>query len=54
MAATPRLVCRVRAKLEITQPGSDLFREFNCGAGREDRTRRSGEANFTTATIESL
>lgn len=54
VAATPRLVCRVRAKLEITQPGSDLFREFNCGAGREDRTRRSGEANFTTATIESL
>jgi len=54
VAATPRLVCRVRAKLEITQPGSSLFDEYNCNAAREDRTRRSGEAHFTTATVESL
>ena len=54
VAATPRLVCRVRAKLEVTQPGSTLFDEFNCNAAREDRTRRNGEAHFTTATVESL
>ena len=54
VAATPRLVCRVRAKLEITQPGSPLFNEYNCNAAREDRTRRNGEVHFTTATVESL
>lgn len=54
VAATPRLVCRVRAKLDITQPGSNLFSEFNCNSAREDRTRRSGEAHFSTATSESL
>ncbi len=47
--ATPRLVCRVRAKMEVTQPGSDLFRDFNCNTGREDRTRRNGEAHFSYA-----
>lgn len=54
VSATPRLVCRVRAKLEITRPGSTLFDEFNCNSAREDRTRRNGEAHFTTATVESL
>lgn len=54
VAATPRLVCRVRAKLDVTQPGSTLFNEYNCNAAREDRTRRNGEAHFTTATVESL
>ncbi|MBC7431337.1 MAG: hypothetical protein H7345_04655 [Rubritepida sp.] len=54
VAATPRLVCRVRAKLDVTQPGSTLFNEFNCNASREDRTRRNAEAHFTIATIDSL
>jgi hypothetical protein len=54
VAATPRLVCRVRAKLDITRPGSRLFEEFNCNTSREDRTRRNGEAHFTSATAESL
>ena len=53
-AATPRLVCRVRAKLEVTQPGSDLFREFNCNTGREDRTRRNGAAHYGYAAAEAL
>lgn len=54
VAATPRLVCRVRAKLDVTQPGSTLFNEFNCNTSREDRTRRNAEAHFTIATIDSL
>ncbi len=53
-SATPRLVCRVRAKLEVTQPGSDLFREFNCNTGRENRTRRNGEAHFSTANDQTI
>lgn len=53
-AAVPRLVCRVRAKMDVTQPGSALFDEYNCNGTREDRTRRNGAAHFTTATIETL
>ncbi len=52
--ATAGLVCRVRAKLEITQPDSHLFSEYNCDSGRADRTRRNGAAHFRYASAEAL
>lgn len=44
-----RLVCRVRAKLDVVNPDSTLFQEYNCNPGREARTRRNGEAHFAAA-----
>jgi hypothetical protein len=44
----------VRAKLEVTQPGSNLFREFNCDSGREARTRRNGAAHFSIAGGDAI
>jgi hypothetical protein len=52
--ATNRLVCRVRAKMEITHPGSALFSEHHCNTGREERTRRNGEAHFNSAQDETI
>ena len=48
-ASTQRLVCRVKAKMEVTSPGSDMFDEFNCAAGNTDRTRRNGAIHLATA-----
>ena len=53
-SATPRLICRVRAKLDVTQPDSDLFREYNCNNGRTDVTRRNGAAHFRYAAAGAL
>ena len=53
-SATPRLVCRVRAKMEVTHPGSGLFREYNCNTGSGDRTRRNGEVHFNNARDETI
>lgn len=52
--ATSRLVCRVRAKLDVTQPQSDLFREYNCDTARTDRTRRNGAAHFGYASAGEI
>jgi len=52
--ATSRLVCRVRAKMDITHPGSGLFGDYNCNTGRGDRTRRNGEVHFNNAHGETI
>ncbi|RVT98775.1 hypothetical protein EOD42_01300 [Rhodovarius crocodyli] len=44
-----RLVCRVRAKLDVVNPDSTLFQEYDCNPGREARTRANGEAHFAAA-----
>jgi len=52
--ATSRLVCRVRAKMEVTHPGNELFSEYNCSTGREERSRRNGAAHFNSAQDETI
>nr|WP_282572120.1 transglycosylase SLT domain-containing protein [Roseomonas acroporae] len=41
--ATPG-ICRVRAKLDVVAPNSDLFSDRNCGGMQTARIRRSGRA----------
>lgn len=48
-ASTQRLVCRVRAKMEVTNPSADLFDSWACAEGNADRTRRNGAAHLATA-----
>ena len=48
-ASTHRLVCRVRAKLEVTSPGSRIFQDFTCDEALADRTRRNGAVQLATA-----
>jgi hypothetical protein len=48
-ASTQRLVCRVKAKMDVTSPGSDIFEDWNCASGLADRTRRNGEVHLATA-----
>ncbi len=48
-ASTRRLVCRVRAKLDVTSPGSDLFRDRNCDGSHAERVRRNGAIHLATA-----
>ncbi|MCW8085133.1 transglycosylase [Sabulicella glaciei] len=49
-ASTQRLVCRVRAKLEVTAPGTEMFEGWNCGDARE--TRRNGRIHLSRAAEE--
>ncbi|MDB5415898.1 MAG: transglycosylase [Rubritepida sp.] len=48
-ASTQRLVCRVRAKMEVTNPESTIFDSFNCGSALTERTRRNGAAHLVVA-----
>jgi hypothetical protein len=48
-ASTQRLVCRVKAKMEVTSPGSDVFSDWSCNDGNADRTRRNGAVHLATA-----
>ena len=41
-AGTRRVICRVRAKLEVAAPGSPLLRELGCGRPADVRVVRSG------------
>lgn len=43
--AATRLICRVRSKIDVVAPGSDIFRE-RCGTGGVEmaRLRRNGQA----------
>lgn len=41
-AGTRRVICRVRAKLEVTAPGSPVLEEVGCGRGIDIRVVRSG------------
>jgi hypothetical protein len=52
-ASTHRLVCRVRAKLEVTRPGSELFRDWRCPDGQAERVRRNGALHLATAERQS-
>jgi len=47
--STQRLVCRVKAKLEVTSPGSDMFDDFTCAADNANRTRRNGAIHLASA-----
>ena len=48
-ASTQRLVCRVRAKMEVTNPDSTLFDNFSCNGSLAERTRRNGAAHLAVA-----
>jgi hypothetical protein len=48
-ASTRRVMCRVRAKLEVTAPGSDLLHDQGCSQGEIARVRRSGAALLEVA-----
>jgi len=48
-ASTQRLVCRVKAKMEVTSPGSDVFEDWSCASGNAERTRRNGAVHLATA-----
>ncbi len=41
-AGTRRVICRVRAKLEVASPGSPLLRDLGCGRPADVRVVRSG------------
>lgn len=41
-ASTRRVLCRVRAKLEVTAPGSDVLGDAGCSGTEIARVRRSG------------
>jgi hypothetical protein len=49
VASTRRVMCRVRAKLEVTAPGSELLRDQGCSEGEIARVRRSGVALLEVA-----
>jgi hypothetical protein len=48
-ASTRRVMCRVRAKLEVTAPGSEVLQDHGCSAGEIARIRRSGVALLEVA-----
>ncbi|MDO9706753.1 transglycosylase [Paracraurococcus lichenis] len=49
-ASTRRVLCRVRAKLEVTSPGSPVLADAGC-AGSLARDRRNGEALLSVAEM---
>jgi hypothetical protein len=49
IASTRRVMCRVRAKLEVTAPGSGLLQDQGCSEGESARVRRSGVALLEVA-----
>jgi hypothetical protein len=51
-ASTRRLVCKVRAKMEVTNPASDLFEDWSC-AGGDQRLRATGSTHLRMALLES-
>lgn len=48
-ASTRRVLCRVRAKLDVTSPGSPVLFELGCAGLRTQRERRDGEAVLSVA-----
>ncbi|HZH47913.1 MAG TPA: hypothetical protein VEY31_14885, partial [Roseococcus sp.] len=51
VASTQRLVCRVRAKLEVTNPQSDLFDSYACEGSAS--VRRNGAIHLATAESQA-
>ena len=50
-ASTRRVLCRVRAKLEVTAPGSAVLRDQGCSSVEEARLRRTGETLLEVAEM---
>lgn len=50
---TRSLVCRVRAKLEVTNPGSDLFQSVRCPETQAQRLRNDAAAHLQTAEAQA-
>jgi hypothetical protein len=48
-AGTRRVICRVRAALEVTAPGSSVLAEEHCAGTRAERERRNGAALLSVA-----
>jgi hypothetical protein len=48
-SSTQRLVCRVRAKLEVTNPAADLFDNWSCGGSQTASVRRNGAIHLAMA-----
>ena len=48
-ASTQRLVCRVKAKLEVSGPDADVFRDWSCDGAQTARVRRNGEIHLARA-----
>jgi hypothetical protein len=51
-ASTRRVVCRVRAKLEVTAPGSGLLQGQSCPDGETQQARRNGAALLEVAELQ--
>ena len=50
--STRRVLCRVRAKLEVTAPGSALIDGDACGGSELARIRRNGQTLLEVAEAE--
>lgn len=50
---TRSLVCRIRAKLEVTNPGSDLFESARCSDAQARRLRNDAAAHLETAELQA-
>lgn len=50
-AGTRRVLCRVRAKLGVTAPGSTLLADQGCSSVEDARLRRSGESLLEVAEM---
>jgi len=48
-ASTQRLVCRVRAKMQVTSPDSTIFDRWSCNSAEAERIRRNGAIHLSTA-----
>ena len=50
-AGSRQVICRVRAKLGVTAPGSDLLRDQACAGAEAARLRRNGEVLLEVAEM---
>jgi hypothetical protein len=50
---TRALVCRIRAKLDVTNPGSDLFQSVACNERQAERLRNDAAAHLETAELQA-
>ncbi|MFL1461848.1 transglycosylase [Roseococcus sp. DSY-14] len=48
-ASTQRLVCRIKAKMEVTGAEDDVFRDWSCDGAQTARVRRNGELHLARA-----
>jgi len=48
-ASTQRLVCRIKAKMEVTGADGEVFRDWSCNNAQTARVRRNGEVHLALA-----